>query len=80
MNNILLNHEQHFDVNQNLLAEALKNKFSPSFVFFPIDTFLSTSNNQGISCFHKSNSIFFVISITYALFNVDWLILKGEQI
>ena len=24
----LLNHEQLFDVNQNLLAEALKNKFS----------------------------------------------------
>ena len=54
---ILLNHEKHFDVNQNLLAEALKNKFSPSFVFFflPIDTFLSTSNKQEISCLHKSN-------------------------
>ena len=47
---ILLNNEQLFDVNQNLLARELKNIFSPS-VFFPF----STSNNQGISYFHKSN-------------------------
>ena len=46
----LLNNEQFFDVNQNLIARTLKNQFSPSSVCFP----LSTSNNQEISCFHKS--------------------------
>ena len=46
----LLNNEQFFDVNQNLLARTLKNQFSPSSVGFPF----STSNNQEISCFHKS--------------------------
>ena len=47
----LLNHEQLFDVNQNLLARALKNAFSPpSSIFFPLSL-----NNQGVSCFHKSN-------------------------
>ena len=46
----LLNKEQFFDVNQNLLARTLKNKFSPSSVCFPF----STWNNEEISCFHKS--------------------------
>ena len=32
----LLNHEQFFGVNQNLVARALKNKFLPSSVFFPL--------------------------------------------
>ena len=46
-----MNHKQLFDVNQNLLARALKNIFSAFSVCFP----LSTSNNQEISCFHESN-------------------------
>ena len=46
----LLNNEQFFDVNQKLIGRTFKNRFSPPSVCFP----LSTSNNQGISCFHKS--------------------------
>ena len=69
----LLNHKQLFDVSQNLLGRALKNKFSPSSLFFPFDTVLSTLNNQGISCFNKNNWYVFVMFITCALFNVVWL-------
>ena len=42
----------------NLLARTLKYIFLPFSVFFSVffnGTFLSTSNSQGISCFHKSN-------------------------
>ena len=46
----VLNNEQFFDVNQNLIARTLKNQFSQSSVCFR----LSTSNNQEMSCFHKS--------------------------
>ena len=69
----LLNHKQLFDVSQNLLGRALKNKFSPSSLFFLFDTVLSTLNNQGISCFNKNNWYVFVMFITCALFNVVWL-------
>ena len=62
-----------FWFSQNLLGRALKNKFSPSSLFFPFDTVLSTLNNQGISCFNKNNWYVFVMFITCALFNVVWL-------
>ena len=57
--------------------EALKNIFSPS-CFFPIDTFLSISNNQGISSYCSSmikvTLYTFVTPITSVLFNVDWFV------
>ena len=46
-----VDHEQAFDANDKFLARASKNTFSPSSVIF----LHSTSNNQGISCFHKSS-------------------------
>ena len=51
---VLLNHKQIFDVNQNLLARALKNVSLPSSVFFH----LCASNKQGIFCFHKSDGTY----------------------
>ena len=35
----LLNHKQLFDINQNLLSSNLKNKFSPTSIFFPMTCF-----------------------------------------
>ena len=35
--------------------------------------FLSASNDQGIFCFHKSNLDVFVVYITFASLNTDWL-------
>ena len=44
-----LTHLVSFNVNQNLLARALRN------LFFSIDTFLSTSSSQGVFSFYKIN-------------------------
>ena len=62
-----------FYVNQNLLTRDSKDIFSPSSVFCQ---FLSTLNNQGISCFYKSNCICHVRHATL----IDLLIFVGEQI
>ena len=63
-----LGDEQLFDVYKKFLAIALKNTFFQHLLFCIL---LSTSNNQGISCFHKAAIPIFVISIACALFSVD---------
>ena len=65
----LLNHEQLFHVNQNLLARALKHTFSLSFVFFLV---LHLTTKEFLT-FIKTIVHAFVISITRALFSVDSL-------
>ena len=63
----LLNHEQLFDVNQNLLVRALRNPFPPSYVFF---LFLHGTTKEYLA-FIKATADAFVISVTCTLFGVD---------
>ena len=69
-----IGHEQLFDVNKKFSARASKNAFSLYSVFF----LLSTSDNPGMSCFHKSSLCYFYHVFYLAL--IDWLIFKSEQI
>ena len=58
-------------LNQNLLAEALKNKFlSPSFFFQLTRSSLHQTTKEFLA-FIKPTLHVFVISVTFALFNVD---------
>ena len=68
----LWNHEELFNVKKNLLARALINAFPPFCFLF----LLSTSKNEELLTFIKATVHTFVISITCALFSVDWLTLN----
>ena len=57
----LLNHEQLFDVNQNLLARALKIHFH-HLLFFPLSLFI---DNQRTSYFHKNSCYKICLSSFY---------------
>ena len=71
----------HYPINQNLLAEALKNNFSPFCVFFFQLTRSSLhQKTEEFLAFIKATVHALAISITCVLFNVNWLIFKGEQI
>ena len=78
----LLNHEQLFDVSQKLLASPLKNRFSPSSVFFlRLTCFSLHQTTKEFLAFIKRTVNAFIFSITCALFNVDWFgyFFKDEQ-
>ena len=67
----LLNHEQLFQVNQNLLARTLRDIFSPSSVFFQLTRF----------SLHRTTSKYsMIISIAWAYSVLtDWIIFNGDQ-
>ena len=77
----LLNPEQLFNVDQTLIARALKNTFSPSSAFFLVSLHRTTT---GICGFHKTFVISLYMSLLFLkhvlyLALIDWLIFKGEQ-
>ena len=64
----LLNHKQLFNVNQNLLPRVLKIQFYHLLFFF---LSLHRTTKEFLA-FMKATVHVFVISITCALFSVDW--------
>ena len=65
----LLNHEQLFDVNQNLLAGAAK-KFTILYSFFQLTRLSLHRAMKEFLAFIKATVYDFIISIRCALFNV----------
>ena len=74
----MLKHKKCFNVNENLLARALKNKFSPSSDFSSL--YIARTTEEFLA-FIKAKLPIFVNSSTCASLKLkDCLIFKGEQI
>ena len=74
----LLKHEQLFHVDQNLLAKALKNTFSPSSVFFFSLHPTTTINEFLIFIKSKCTCLFYFYHVLYSAL-ICWLLFKGEK-